>query len=183
MSYKYFVKSNTDAPATNRGFLFQCLYIVNLWIDNYDNAIFYPETEDDLKVYANNTIIFAQLKSYSKLHSFANEEVLKSIYNFYIIFRENNTMKLDFYFISNSDFIDKNKDYISKTKENISQIIKLTLDYKVKELNEKYRKEIDTKTNEISELKKKGININDPKIVQKENDKKKLHDELLNVDI
>ncbi|MFH0708878.1 MAG: CDC27 family protein [Pseudomonadota bacterium] len=100
-------KENTDAIATNRGFHYQYLKTMKLWINNFicDNDIdIYCEWEDDIGEHDQNTqkYTFHQVKSYSDKLGINDEHFISSILNFYNLNRQYDVD--EFYFITNSDF-------------------------------------------------------------------------------
>ena len=103
-------KKNTDAVATNRGFYFQYLKTLMLWVDNFlnevDNEIYCEKEEDILEVDKQlKSYNFYQLKCYAEGFSLNSPEIKDSLLNFYHIF-----LKLGddfsglFYFESNAFF-------------------------------------------------------------------------------
>ncbi|EEM11276.1 hypothetical protein bmyco0003_19710 [Bacillus pseudomycoides] len=101
-------KKNTDAIATNRGFLYQYLKTLNTWIRNYiegNNVEIYCETEDDIKELdlINSIVRFTQVKCYSTSFSLKSEDIKKSIFNFFILYSEYSCKYSgEFQFITNS---------------------------------------------------------------------------------
>jgi len=99
-------KQNTDAIATNRGFYYQYLKTVKLWIDNFidneDNEI-YCEREDDVFEYnpLAKTYKFHQIKCYSTASGLNSPEVKSSLLNFYMLYLKYDYQGL-FYFESNT---------------------------------------------------------------------------------
>lgn len=82
-------KKPTDAVGANRGFFYQYLKTLVLWLKNYRNnkdINIYCEVEDDIKERNESIkrINYTQLKCYSSVLSLKNEDVQKSIYNFFI---------------------------------------------------------------------------------------------------
>ena len=101
-------KQNTDATATNKGFYYQYLKTVKLWLENYINGIendIYCEYEDD--IFEHNDITqtynFRQIKCYSTDVGLNSEHIKSSLLNFYKLF-EKYDYKGEFYFESNSTF-------------------------------------------------------------------------------
>lgn len=83
-------KKDTDAPGSNRGFVYQYLKTLLLWLDNYkkkkDNTI-YCEVDDDIKEInlMEKTVKFTQLKCYSSALNINSEEIKKSFYNYFLL--------------------------------------------------------------------------------------------------
>jgi hypothetical protein len=83
-------KTETDAIATNRGFLYQYLKTLKIWIDdainNTENDI-YCETEDDIKEVNPDvkSLKFTQVKCYSSNLGTIDDEIQKTIYNFFML--------------------------------------------------------------------------------------------------
>jgi tetratricopeptide (TPR) repeat protein len=109
MSYKelHIFKENTDAIATNRGFYYQHLKTMKLWIHNYihnSDTDIYCEWEDDIAEQNQVTrkYKFHQVKSYSDKLGINDQHFISSILNFYNL---NQQYAVDeFYFVTNSDF-------------------------------------------------------------------------------
>ncbi|PFO95834.1 hypothetical protein COJ91_31460 [Bacillus thuringiensis] len=101
-------KKDTDAIATNRGFLYQYLKTLNTWIKNYilgHNVEIYCETEDDIKELdlINSIVRFTQVKCYSTSFSLKSEDIKKSIFNFFVLYSEYSCeYSGEFRFITNS---------------------------------------------------------------------------------
>lgn len=100
-------KENTDAIATNRGFYYQHLKTMKLWINNYihnSDTDIYCEWEDDIAEQNQVTqkYKFHQVKSYSDRLGINDQHFISSILNFYYL---NQQYDVDeFYFVTNSDF-------------------------------------------------------------------------------
>jgi hypothetical protein len=100
-------KKNTDATATNKGFYFQYLLTLRLWLQNYNNSDFeiYCETEDDILSLdkSTNSRHYTQIKCYSSDFGLSSPEVLKSVLNFYKLFIEyHNTYNGTYVFSTNA---------------------------------------------------------------------------------
>ncbi|HEF5693213.1 TPA: hypothetical protein SAX15_000354 [Bacillus cereus] len=129
-------KSNTDAIPTNRGFLYQYLKTLNTWvcnaIKNTENEIF-CETEDDIKEVNSDikSLKFTQVKCYSSNLGTQDEEIQKTIYNFFILYNLYPDYSGQFYFETNTK-IKQNDEILNdwcEYQENMSKdlIIKCTL--------------------------------------------------------
>ncbi|PJJ83296.1 dsDNA nuclease domain-containing protein [Mucilaginibacter auburnensis] len=83
---------DTDANATIKGYEFQKLRTLEIWLESYlakSDEITYCEYQDDIFSRDTGTWVsnFRQLKLYSsKNFSFKSEEVTKAIYNFFMLF-------------------------------------------------------------------------------------------------
>lgn len=83
-------KKDTDAPGSNRGFIYQYLKTLVLWLKNFkdkkDVSIF-CEVEDDIKELSQSDklIRFTQIKCYSTALNIDSEEIKKSLYNFFVL--------------------------------------------------------------------------------------------------
>ncbi|PFY45033.1 hypothetical protein COL50_10630 [Bacillus toyonensis] len=157
-------KSNTDAIPTNRGFLYQYLKTLNTWIcnaiNNTENDIF-CETEDDIKEvnFDFKSLKFTQVKCYSRNLGTQDEEIEKTIYNFFILYNLYPDYDGQFYFETNTN-IKKNDDILLnwyKDQENMSEdlIIKCKLRVQgiLKGIAEKKKKsEIQKIENKIAKL-------------------------------
>lgn len=101
-------KKNTEAIATNKGFYYQYLKTVKLWLDNFvnkiDNAI-YCEREDDIMQIDKRSkkYTFHQIKCYSTRVGLNDKEVKFSLLNFYRLYLKYD-YKGEFYFETNSNF-------------------------------------------------------------------------------
>lgn len=83
-------KKDTDAPGSNRGFVYQYLKTLLLWLDNYKNKkaiTIYCEVDDDIKEInlMEQTVRFTQLKCYSSALNINSEEIKKSFYNYFLL--------------------------------------------------------------------------------------------------
>jgi len=111
---KYFAV-NTDAHSTNRGLLYQYLIALKSWVQNYiegiDNPI-YVEVDDDIKE-VGDRLVFTQVKSYTSSFSLNSDEIKKSLYNFFILFVQNEfTENPEFRFVTNTT-VSKNEKLLS----------------------------------------------------------------------
>jgi|GEM_PF-2777604 len=100
-------KGNTDAAATNKGFYFQYLVTLQLWIEKHQDPDFeiYCETEDDILLLNEKTKerSFTQIKCYSNDFSLNSDEVVSSLLNFlklYISYE--NTYSGYYYFLASA---------------------------------------------------------------------------------
>lgn len=83
-------KKETDAPGSNRGFVYQYLKTLLLWLDNYKkkkSITIYCEVDDDIKEInlMDQTVRFTQLKCYSSVMNINSEEIKKSLYNYFLL--------------------------------------------------------------------------------------------------
>lgn len=83
-------KKDTDAPGSNRGFVYQYLKTLLLWLNNYRNQqsiTIYCEVDDDIKEInlMEQTVRFTQLKCYSSALNINSEEIKKSFYNYFLL--------------------------------------------------------------------------------------------------
>ncbi|MGD6961517.1 dsDNA nuclease domain-containing protein [Fictibacillus phosphorivorans] len=154
-------KSNTDAVHTNRGFLYQYLKTLKTWIcdaiNNTENEIF-CETEDDIKeVNADaKSLKFTQVKCYSSNLGMQDDEIEKTIYNFFILYNLYPDYNGQFHFETNTnikrnDEILKNwykdqenmcDDLLSKCKLRVQEILKGMTEKKQKSEIQKIEKRI-----------------------------------------
>ncbi|OXE99719.1 pentapeptide repeat protein [Flavobacterium araucananum] len=86
-------KSNTDAIATNRGFYYQYLSTVKIWLENFinnvDNEIFCEREEDIFELNSKEEIYkFSQIKCYSDGFSLKSPEIASSLLNFYKLYQK-----------------------------------------------------------------------------------------------
>jgi len=148
-------KKDTDAIATNRGFFYQYLKTLNLWLDIYlakdkETEIF-CETEDDIFELneKNKTVKFTQVKAYAEGFSHRSKEIKKTLFNFFILFlKYQKEYDGVFYFETNAGtkinagkFLKEwkdnqnDKDYVT---ENFTKTIqKLLLDFASKHLSKR----------------------------------------------
>ncbi len=128
----YIFKQNTDAIATNRGFYYQYLKTVKLWLDNYINGVnneIYCEREDDIFEYNvdSKACIFRQIKCYSDNVGLNSSEIKGSLLHFYDIYQNKNYKKSEFYLESNQTFKPKVgktlKAWYERQKENNFSLI------------------------------------------------------------
>ncbi|HVD99047.1 MAG TPA: NB-ARC domain-containing protein [Cytophagaceae bacterium] len=137
-------KYNTDAPATNRGFYFQYLNLLQKWIklfikDENDSNI-YSDVDEDIKE-VGEELIFTQVKSYSKSFSFQSEEIKKGLFHFYMLFIQYGDQLNDcqFHFLTNTK-ISKNEKLLiewANDSKKINEEIKQACYIKVKEIIKK----------------------------------------------
>jgi predicted NACHT family NTPase len=113
-------KNNTDAIPTNRGFYYQYLMTVKLWIQNYvsdiDNEIYCEREEDIFEVnIENNYASFRQIKCYGSAFSLNSKEIKSTLLNFYKLYLKYKSIyKGTFYFQTNSDIIETGGSSLSK---------------------------------------------------------------------
>lgn len=84
-------KRNTEAIATNRGFYYQYLVTIKLWLDNFVNEIdneIYCEREDDIFEFnpKTNTYRFHQVKCYADGFGLNSPEIKSSLLNFFNLY-------------------------------------------------------------------------------------------------
>ena len=103
-------KRNTDAIATNRGFYYQYLKTIKLWIDNYKNKKeieIYCEREDDIFQFneIKREYKFHQIKCYAEGFGLNSPEIKSSLLNFFNLFlKYKDDYTGYFYFETNSTF-------------------------------------------------------------------------------
>lgn len=107
-----FVSVDRDAIATNRGFYFQYLSLLERWVENFINdrdSVLFTEVDEDIKE-INDGITFTQLKCYSAPFSL-NSKVLKStLFAFYVHFLGNKSnVPIRFEFVTNTGLGKKEK--------------------------------------------------------------------------
>lgn len=83
-------KKDTDAPGSNRGFVYQYLKTLLLWLNNYKNRqsiTIFCEVDDDIKEInlMEQTVRFTQLKCYSTALNINSDEIKKSFYNYFLL--------------------------------------------------------------------------------------------------
>lgn len=83
-------KKDTDAPGSNRGFVYQYLKTLLLWLNNYKNKqsiTIFCEVDDDIKEInlMEQTVRFTQLKCYSTAFNINSDEIKKSFYNYFLL--------------------------------------------------------------------------------------------------
>jgi len=141
-------KTDTDATATNRGFLYQYLKTLKVWIDdalnNTKNEIF-CETEDDIKEVNPDvkSFKFTQVKCYSRNLGTIDDEIQKTIYNFFMLTNLYPDYNGQFYFETNTN-IKINDNLLKnwhKDQENMGQALITECKIKVKDILEGVVKE------------------------------------------
>ncbi|MGP7818297.1 dsDNA nuclease domain-containing protein [Niallia sp. 01092] len=134
-------KSNTDAIQTNRGFLYQYLKTLKTWvcdaINNTENEIF-CETEDDIKEVNSDvkSLKFIQVKCYSSNLGTQDEEIEKTIYNFFILYNLYPDYNGQFHFETNTN-IKRNDEILKnwyKDQENLSNDLIIKCKLRVQEI-------------------------------------------------
>ena len=114
---------NTDATSTNKGFYFQYLVTLKLWLQNRNNIHheIYCETEDDILQLNAATLQrnYTQVKCYSTGFSLKSKPLLKSLLNFYKLFLKD-SLRFDsiYTFYTNSTYNSKNGNLLGKWYEN-----------------------------------------------------------------
>ncbi|PAK43956.1 dsDNA nuclease domain-containing protein [Priestia megaterium] len=164
-------KTETDATATNRGFLYQYLKTLKVWIDdalnNTKNDIF-CETEDDIKEVNPDvkSLKFTQVKCYASNLGTIDNEIQKTIYNFFMLTNLYPDYNGQFYFETNTN-IKINDDLLKnwhKDQENMGEALITECKLKVKEILEGVVKE--KKKSEIKKI-EKSITELDPSMSEK----------------
>lgn len=122
-------RKNTDAPGPNRGFVYQYLKTLLLWLNNYKSKkhfTIYCEVDDDIKEInvMEETVRFTQLKCYSSSLNINSNEIKKSFYNYFLLHLIHEGYEGEYVFetntyISNRDnVIEKWIEYQGKLDEN-----------------------------------------------------------------
>lgn len=136
-------KKDTDAPGSNRGFVYQYLKTLLLWLDNYKEKranVIYCEVDDDIKEInlIDQTVRFTQLKCYSSALNIESEEIKKTFYNYFLLHLIYEDYEGEYIFETNT--------YISKK----DKIIKEWMEYQGKlSTNKEIQKICISKTKEI----------------------------------
>jgi tetratricopeptide (TPR) repeat protein len=107
------IDKNRDAIATNRGFYYQYLNVLQKWINNYVNGKDVDtatEVEDDIKE-VGDELIFTQIKCYSSYFSFTSPEIQKALLNFFALYIKYHDQvdKLSFNFTTNASLAKNEK--------------------------------------------------------------------------
>ncbi|PZO35070.1 MAG: hypothetical protein DCE86_00265 [Flavobacteriaceae bacterium] len=130
------IKVNRDAVATNRGFYYQYLKLLERWLENFvanrESSLF-SEVGDDMKE-VNDEIIFTQFKCYTATFSLNSKEIKTSLLSFYAQFLAyKDDFPLKFEFVTNTS-IGKNEKLLREwiEKGSLGEI----------ELREKYERRI-----------------------------------------
>ncbi|MDL0428849.1 hypothetical protein ABEQ76_01920 [Bacillus velezensis] len=173
-------KKDTDAPGSNRGFVYQYLKTLLLWLNNYKNKksiTIYCEVDDDIKEInlMEQTVRFTQLKCYSSALNINNGEIKKSFYNYFLLHLIYEEYQGEYVFetntnISNRDtIIEKWMDHqgalqtnkeiqtlcIEKTKEILREVFldeKLSMEKFIKKKIETRQEKFDSTSNKSKEL-------------------------------
>ncbi|BAX82681.1 dsDNA nuclease domain-containing protein [Labilibaculum antarcticum] len=147
---------NTDAVAVNRGFYYQYLITLKKWIQNYidkKNTFVYCEVDDDIKE-VGNSLIFTQVKCYSRNFSLKSDEIKKTLFNFFIQFLKNKQdIPIGFCFTTNTGLV-KSEKLIKAWMANpeltdselANQILKKVKEILNSEINKNKRKKTEKKT-------------------------------------
>lgn len=112
--HKLFLFSkNTDAFSAQRGYNYQTLKTLEIWVSNFLSDIkedIYCEFEEDIfqKDLLGQKLTFRQIKLYSSNFSFSSEEIKKCICHFFTLHVK-------------SDYNDFSKEYVFETNTNIAQ--------------------------------------------------------------
>lgn len=105
------ISVNRDAIATNRGFYYQYLKLLERWLENFvanrDSALF-SEVGDDMKE-VNGELVFTQFKCYTAAFNLNSKEIKTSLLAFYAQFLNHNyDFPIRFEFVTNTS-IGKNE--------------------------------------------------------------------------
>lgn len=103
----YIFKGNTEAIAVNRGFYYQYLKTLDIWLDNYINnrdVEIYCEREDDIFEVNNieEKYTFRQVKCYTENFSLNSPEIKNTLLHFYSLYLQHETKDCFFYFETNA---------------------------------------------------------------------------------
>jgi len=155
--------SNIEAVYTNRGFYYQYLAVVKKWISNYisnENTSVFVEVENDIKE-VGNKIVFTQVKCYSSTFSFQSEEVMKSIFDFFMLFLKNDIIDQDvkFCFLTNTQVSPREKLLKAwiNDKNLLDSTLKINCSKKIKEIliseiNKRKKKKLSKKLTEENKV-------------------------------
>lgn len=166
-------KPDTDAIATNRGFLYQYLKTLKAWvcdaINNTGNEIF-CETEDDIKEVnsGDNSIKFTQVKCYSTNLGTQDEEIEKTIYNFFVLYNIYPQYKGQFYFETNTK-IKRNDEILKnwyKNQENMNKDLIVKCKKRVQEMLKGMTEK--KKESKIQKIKKRTAKLNSAEIKERD---------------
>ncbi|WP_293940106.1 NACHT domain-containing protein [Sphingobacterium sp. UBA5996] len=170
-------KSNTDAIATNRGFYYQYLSTVDIWLTNFiknnNHQIFCEREEDILEVNIEKELYkFRQIKCYAQGFGLNSPEIKESLLNFFKLFLKYK-IKNESVFIFQTNAIFKPRagqslkkwylaqkvgnysieDYLSETRDILSKLVNDRLKERLKkviDLNEKVK--LKQSANDINSL-------------------------------
>lgn len=100
-------KKDTDAVGTNRGFVYQYLKTLIQWLKNYQNKntdLIYCEVEDDIKQVniEEGSIEWTQVKCYSSVFNLESNDIVKTLYNFFVLYASYESFEGKFRFETNS---------------------------------------------------------------------------------
>lgn len=176
-------KLNTDAISTNRGFLYQYLKTLKTWvcdaINNTENEIF-CETEDDIKEVNSDVknLKFTQVKCYSSNLGTQDEEIVKTIYNFFILYNLYPDYNGQFHFETNTN-IKRNDEILKdwyKNQENMSKDLIIKCRFRVQEILKGMTEK--KKKTEIQKIEKKIAEL-DPDLLEEIDSLKKEKDTVI----
>lgn len=117
MNNLHVYQRNTEAVDSQRGYQYQILRSLELWIENYKNGLdeeIFCEFEDDIfqRDESNGKLKFRQIKLYASNFSFKSEEIIKSLINFFFLHIKTGYKDFakEFVFETNSSIAGKYKD-------------------------------------------------------------------------
>jgi len=173
-NYLYFFERNTDAVSINRGFYYQYLKTLKIWLDCFNekkDITIICENEEDIKLDLISSLVFKQIKCYKSSFSLSSIEVKKSIVNFFCLFRKHEKLGLEFIFETNSTIKDNEllllkwyKNQLSLSDEILKEIKKNVENILIKHAESILESDIALDKNKITKLEK----ISYPKNIIKE---------------
>ncbi|PFC40641.1 hypothetical protein CN300_26260 [Bacillus thuringiensis] len=172
-------KKPTDAVGANRGFFYQYLKTLVLWVKNYRfnrEVKIYCEVEDDIKEIEENynRINYTQLKCYSSVLSLESSDVQKSLYNFFVLYLLNKDYDGTFAFETNTA-VSRNDNLLSNWSLEAGrlELQEGLIEKCVSKTREILLNELDkTESSKKSQLRKK-IKDKEERILKETNQKKK----------
>jgi hypothetical protein len=115
------IRKDRDAPYVNRGFYFQYLKVLKIWVDNFINGLdttVFTEVDNDIKE-VGEKIVYTQVKCYVSSFGLNSPAVKKELVGFFTQYLEqtDSTPELEFHFYTNTS-VQKNDMLLSAWMEN-----------------------------------------------------------------
>lgn len=103
------IRKNRDAPYVNRGFYYQYLTVLKIWIRHFiegtDTEV-YTEVDNDIKE-VGDKIIYTQVKCYISSFGLNSSTVKKELFGFFLLYLEQSVLnpELEFHFYTNTSAV------------------------------------------------------------------------------
>ncbi|MCB2312910.1 SAVED domain-containing protein [Clostridium tagluense] len=149
---KYIEK--TSANSAIKGYLYQFLTTVRLWVELHGKYInsneeykIYCEYEDDIKIETFDKVKYIQVKAYKDEFSLTSQAVTKTIFNFFLLYLSNNE-KANMFIIESNSCATGKAELLNKwssetlTEDDVYEIVRILKPYIDKFYKEKFDKNI-----------------------------------------